>query len=243
MDWPQIFVVGSLWFFLLLLAESIALITLVERGRGTIATVTFIATLFALQYLGDVNILDYVIHHPRNVVLGALGYFAVGTGWSIAKWWFYVRDQRGLYDELRSAFLRVHGLERERQSAIPEELQALWGECLSVAQSCGKLDVRPLVAEHKAHVLRWMSYWPWSLFWTVLKDPVRKAFLSIYYNIAEYLQEISDKAFEEVEADLPNASAADRPTKIDPVLAEFGVADVVLRSPRKRADDRPPKTK
>ena len=241
MDWQHIFIVGSVWFWLLLLAESVALIVLLEWGRGPLATLTFAATLVALQFLGDANILGYAVHHPWPIVLGALGYFAVGTCWSIAKWWFYVREQRGFYDELRSAFLRVNGL--ERQSAVPEALQPKWKECLAIAEGRGKLDVHPLVAHHKAHVLRWMSYWPWSLFWTILKDPVRKAFLSIYYHISEYLQEISDKAFKGVEADLPKESEGAFPDKIDAVLAEFGIDEFALQQPSKRAEDHRQKTK
>jgi hypothetical protein len=234
MNWPEIFIVGSFWFWVLLLAESIVLIILLEWGRGTIATLTFLATLFALQFLGDVKILGYVVEHPWTIALGAIGYFAVGTCWSVVKWWFYVREQRTLYDELRSAFLRVHGF--ERQSAMPEELQSTWRECLAAAESRRKLDVRPLVARHKAHVVRWMSYWPWSLFWTVLKDPVRKAFLSTYYHLAEYLQEVSDRAFKGLDADLPKESEASLPPRIDPVLAEFGVADIAMRKQAKRTE-------
>jgi hypothetical protein len=41
-----------------------------------------------------VDIYGTVIHHPVTLALGALGYLAVGTIWAVAKWWFYVREQR-----------------------------------------------------------------------------------------------------------------------------------------------------
>lgn len=37
----------------------------------------------------------------------------------------------------------------------------------------------------------------------MLKDPIRKAFLTIDRDIAAHLQKISDRAFKGVEADLP----------------------------------------
>jgi len=226
---PEIFLVGSLWFWLLLVAETILVLILLEWDQGMVATLTFLATLLVLQFLGDVNIYGYVVQHPLTVALGAAGYFALGTVWATAKWWFYVREERAGYDQLRSAFLRVHRL--EPQSAMPEGLQHQWQQCLAQAKKNGRrLDVRPLAAGHKAGILRWMSYWPWSFSWTMLRDPVRKAFLSIYHNIAEHLQEISDRAFKGVEADLPPEEEIPIANRTDPVLAEFRI-DLGLFSP------------
>jgi hypothetical protein len=223
MSLPEIFLVGSLWFWLLLIAETILVFILLEWDKGTIATLTFLATLLLLQFLGDVNVYGYVVQHPLTVILGATGYFTLGTLWAIAKWWFYVREQRSGYDELRSAFLRVHRLESQ-QSAMPEGLQHQWQHCLELAKRKGRrLDVRPLAAAHKRTILRWMSYWPWFFSWTVLTDPVRKAFLTIYHNVAEYLRAISDRAFKGVEADLPLQEDLPIVQRTDPVLMEFGI--------------------
>ena len=239
MNWPEVFVVGSLWFWLLLVAEAIVLLILLEWEQGTVATLTLVAALLALQFLGDVNVAGYVVHHPWTAVLGTLGYFAVGTGWTIAKWWFYVREQRAWYDELRAAFLRVHGYERD--SVMPEGLRFQWQSCLASARrKRRRLDVHPLAAGHKAQILWWMSYWPWSATWTLLQDPVRKAFFAIYQQIAEFLQEISDKAFRGVEADLPPEEQDYAAQRTDLVLAEFGIDAEALRA-RKTADASAPK--
>jgi hypothetical protein len=231
MHLPEVFLVGSLWFWLLLAAETILLLVLLEWDQGALATLTFLATLLLLQFLGDVNIYGYVIEHPWTVALGAAGYFVLGTFWAIAKWWFYVREQRAWYDELRSAFLRMHRL--EPQGAMPEGLQQQWRHCLVLAKKGGRpLDVRPLAARHKPGILRWMSYWPWSFSWTILKDPVRKAFLTIYHNIAQHLQEISDRAFKGVEADLPPPEEVPVSQRMDPVLVEFGIEAGILQKNR-----------
>jgi hypothetical protein len=234
MQLPEIFLIGSLWFWLLVFGEVIAVSVMVERERGAIATLTFLATLLLLQFLGHVNICGYVIQHPLLVVLGAAGYFALGMLLAVAKWWFYVREQRAWYDELRAAFLRMYGY--EPSSAMPEELQHSWQNCLVLAKKNGqRLVVRPLAARHKADILRWMAYWPWSFSWTMLKDPVRKAFLTIYHNIAEYLQEISDRAFKGVEADLPAEEEIPAAQRRDPVLAEFGIEAEPLGAERTAA--------
>jgi hypothetical protein len=228
MSLPAIFVVGSGWFWLLLVAECIIVLVLLEWDQGAIATLTFVATLLLLQFLGDVNIYGYVIRHPETVLMGAAAYFVLGTVWAIAKWWFFVREQRSWYDELRAAFLRLHRL--EPQSGMPEGLQHHWQQCLSLGKKNGhRVEVRPSAAGHKRDIVRWMSYWPWSFSWTILKDPVRKAFLTIYHNIAAYLQEISNRAFKGVEADLPPPDETPASQRLDPVLAEFGIDAGALR--------------
>ena len=80
-----------------------------------------------------------------------------------------------------------------------------------------------MASRNKAKILRWMSYWPWSFAWTMLKDPIRKAFLTIYRDIAAHLQKISDRAFRGVEADLPPAEELPIAQRTDPVLMEFGI--------------------
>ncbi len=229
MHLPEIFLIGGLWFWLLLAAETILLLVLLEWRKGTLATLTFLVTLLLLQSLGDVNLFGYAIAHPWTVVVGAVVYFVLGTGWAVVKWWFYVRKQRAWYDELRAAFLRLHGL--DPRSALPEELQATWQRCLERARKSGRpLEVRPLAARHKAYIVHWMAYWPWSLTWTLLKDPVRQACLTIYHSLAEYLQEMSDRAFRGVEADLPPAAEVPLAQRIDPVLVEFGIDSTMFEA-------------
>lgn len=119
----------------------------------------------------------------------------------------------------------------ESGSAMPKERQHEWQQCLAHAKKNGRhLDVRPLAAVHKVAILRWMSYWPWYFTWTMLKDPVRKAFLTIYHNIAERLQRVSDTAFRGVQADLPPEGEAASTQQTDGVLVEFGVDPTMWHS-------------
>ena len=57
----------------------------------------------------------------------------------------------------------------------------------------------------------------------MLKDPIRKAFLTIDRDIAAHLQKISDRAFKGVEADLPPEEVLPIDQRTDPVLVEFGI--------------------
>jgi hypothetical protein len=62
--WHEVFLVGSLSFWLLLAGEAIPLILLLEWEQGALATLSLAATLLLLQFLGDVNLFGYVIEQP-----------------------------------------------------------------------------------------------------------------------------------------------------------------------------------
>jgi hypothetical protein len=44
--------------------------------------------------------------------------------------------------------------------------------------------------------MTWMSFWPMSLLWTLLNDPIRKLFTEIYTRISGTLQKIADREYE-----------------------------------------------
>jgi hypothetical protein len=200
MNWQEVFAVGSVGFWALLILETGLLIFLIEWGKGTFATLSLAVTLGLLYFLGDVNLFGFVIHHPITLVLGLILYFVAGTAWSVAKWWLFVRDMRARYDDLRADFCLEHKLD----GAIPAELQPIWLARLEASGRRGRrIEVRPRARQHRSRIVFWMAYWPWSLVWTVLNDPVRKACHLIYQHAHDYLQEISNNAFRGVEHDFP----------------------------------------
>lgn len=206
------FAIGSLWFWVLLAVEAALLIGLVAIKQGVFATLSLLVAATLLAVWGDLNVYGYVIVHPWTVLLGIAGYFVAGTAWSVVKWWLFVRDQRARYDDMREVFCREHRLADGR---IPENLAGAWRDRLKAESLRGKkIEVPPLVREHKANILYWMCYWPFSLVWTILNDPVRKTFLYIYRQIQDHMQAISDRVFAGVEKDFPEEGT------MKPVLQE-----------------------
>jgi hypothetical protein len=221
MNWQDFFAVGSVGFWALLALETGLLIFLIEWGKGTFATASLAGTLALLYFLGDVNVLGFVVHHPITLVLGLVVYFAAGTGWSVAKWWLFVRDMRSRYDDLRADFCQEHRLD----GVIPESLQPLWLERLESSGRRGRrIEVRPRARQHRGQIVAWMAYWPWSLIWTVLNDPVRKSCRIIYQHIHDYLQEISNNAFRGTEHDFPDGHepSGSRPRLLKTRAVEVG---------------------
>jgi hypothetical protein len=65
-----------------------------------------------------------------------------------------------------------------------------------------RLREAPQVRLHKGDIMLWMTYWPFSGLWTLINDPIRKVFRTIYTHIAKSLQAISDRMSKGVTADL-----------------------------------------
>ncbi len=221
----QILALGTLWFWLLLATVSCILFALIENERFVWATVVLAVTVGALYLFGDVNLVGAVFRHPTEAGLVVLGYFLAGTLWGVIKWWFYVQRERRHYEEFKAEWLearRVSGvvvppeLRKEFREAVGQRFDKSWSDrYYHPAYRSGQDDDRkeepaevpmpcivPKARDHKAQILGWMIYWPWSLIWTLINDPVKRAFKWIYHQIQDLLQKISDRAFKGTEEDL-----------------------------------------
>lgn len=66
-------------------------------------------------------------------------------------------------------------------------------------------DVMPVEVphpkNHKARIMRWIGHWPWSAFWTVLNDPIRRICKMLYKRMTIILVSIGQRQFAGVEDD------------------------------------------
>jgi hypothetical protein len=246
----ELFVVGSFWFWALIIAEFIFLIYFLERERYLAAPFSILLVLGAWVLggsgLGDV--IRWVYHNPTYTVAGMIGYFLIGTFYVISpyvgKWWWFVRDVRDHNREAKQYWLesgkrRIDELklaiqnltERQKRDAtnnhvnpdtqpaidkatqemvvwtgsngvMTEELLPYWktyqkenyftdwfGRQVSIE--------KPTPDKFKARITAWIVYWPPSLFWTLLNDPLRRIGRMIYEGVADILKKISDSAWKD----------------------------------------------
>ena len=171
----MIFVFGTFWFWLLLSVALVLVIISTETdwgGRG--ATLTMVATLLLLYWFGDRdifrNIFSYLKANPGISSLIALGYFTIGVLWSIQKWYNRVQDYK---------------------EKVISEIQAGHN---------GYDAFRTInVMSNKGRIISWMCYWPFSLLWTALNDPIRKLFEYLFSKTKRIFESMSDKAMKEIE--------------------------------------------
>jgi hypothetical protein len=201
----ELFVIGTFWFWALLAFEVILLFAFVEYENGVGATISLVIFACCLQWLGDVDLLGFVFGNPLQLFICVASYFLIGAIWGTVKWWIFCRDRLEEYRELKEEFLISKGLPAGTK-VMPQEHKAAWKEKLErftdYGRGGGTLAEAPRVKKNKSRIMRWMSFWPVSMIWSIINDFVKRIFKSIYYKIAGYLQHIADNMFGGIQDDL-----------------------------------------
>jgi len=240
----ELFVVGTFWFWVLIAAEFIFLIYLLEGEKYMAApfTILLVLGLLILGGSGMGDIVRWVYHNPTYTVIGALGYFLFGTLYVISpyvgKWWWFVRDVRDHNRDTKQTWLGDWKLtidslkitiqrysERiQRDSQLPQSLidkarvdLAVWTESNGTMTEAllpywkdfqkeayfsdwfgRQISIeKPTPDKFKARITAWIVYWPPSLFWTLLNDPLRRIGRMIYEGVANILKKTSDSAWKD----------------------------------------------
>ena len=208
----EFLIFGTLGFWILMGVLTVSMFIWIEWEKGFFASFTVIGTILVMQFLMEINILRYVWENLGTMLMYGGLYFVAGTVWSVIKWWFFVHRHLDRYENAKLVFLREKNVDAIRGEEIPDALKAEW------TANVGKYyrpmsdeyirpddvrpkNIRPKAYSHKSRVLMWMTYWPWSLVWTVINDPIKRLFREIYYRIANLLDNISKHVFRNVEKD------------------------------------------
>jgi len=152
------------------LVELFILLALTENEWGSVAAVTLVITLGVLQFWQHVDILGFVQTHALEVAGGAVVYFAVGILWSIIKWYWYVGDEVNRVKDQRSANQSDESWKEELKRRIPSP------------------------ARYKDRIMRWIGYWPISVFWFVVHDLVMDVLNFLYNRFAGVYRKITEAA-------------------------------------------------
>lgn len=199
----ELFVIGSFWFWMLILAEIIMLFVFIDNENGIGATISVAVFAALLQWFGNVDIIHYVQGHPLFILSCAGAYFALGAVWGVVKWWIFCRDRLEEYEEARDKFLKENN-QPTGTKVVPPELRQRWKDYLERSKSyrdSSTLGQPPQVRDHKAKIMRWMTFWVVSIIWSFINDFVKRVFRTIYQKLSNFLQTISDNMFGNVKDD------------------------------------------
>jgi hypothetical protein len=198
-----LFALGTIWFWLLLFIDFCVITALVENESGVWATIVFLGSLFGLNFLWKLPIIDSVKANPGHTALLVLSYFAIGIVWSIVKWYFFVHNKMVKYNQYKAEFLKTNKAE-----SLTPELAVKFLENLASrydARSEGIDGTAPAASEHKAALTRCGTYWPFSIVGTMLNDVVRRAWEYIYEMLQTTYQRMSEAIFKSATADVKMA--------------------------------------
>ena len=122
------------------------------------------------------------------------------------KWWSFVTTQRETYDAAKEKFFATRNQDEHDSYVVKSDWKKIVEDMSARRDSnmvagYDRFEYKPKARNHKGKVLSWMTYWPWSLLWTLFNDFVRRVFNAIYNKIQKFLQKISDHAFRGTEKD------------------------------------------
>lgn len=147
---------------LLAVATGITLIATTENNRGGWGTFLLLVALAITGLVVGFKVLLTLalslVSSPWLFALNAFLYVAVGIGWSIAKWWLYIKEKRVKRGDM-------------------------WASS----------DFNP--AYNKDRIMTWLMYWPFSLVWTILDQPIVRFYKWVYRKVSGVYEYIGRKAY------------------------------------------------
>ncbi len=186
------FTVGTLTFWILLLALIIAFVASDAAEIGWTSILAILIALSLVQWMGTSDPLGYAIKHPSHAAFVFVGYFICGLAWAMLKWVAESVKVKNERREKQEEFLTSHKLTGYR---IPIALKDEWERF----QRANHVPGRPLIREHKARFIRWIYAWPGSVIWTLFADFFRSIGTYIYYAISRQMQSLSDAIWGDVD--------------------------------------------
>lgn len=168
------------WYALIVL--TVVMVAALEYESGWIASLSLAAFVLLLWMLGDLGSL-FTMTGLSTLVAMLIAYFVLGTGWAVAKWYFFLIAARDWYTANRNE------IEQAKKGSYSLPSNHFFKN---------KDDIPPRVKNHKGRITLWIAYWPWSALWTLTHDPITKMVVAIYHRIGGLLQHMSDRVFADV---------------------------------------------
>lgn len=192
---------GSWLFWLLFLSGPILLLYWLEdESFGYLWSATVVLGLLLFFGVKDFHPVDWVGDHPRESIVGFVGYFIAGIAYGFAKWFSFVRDVYDRYvtykrEELADRAQTAKTYDRKFDSAAHEKEIV---KAFMNYQFRGR-NIPPVPNQHIDKIINWMAYWPLSLTWTLINDPIRRIARWLYKTLfAGWYTKISHYVFRDL---------------------------------------------
>jgi hypothetical protein len=188
------FVFGTLWFWVVSVAFFGLMIYWTEDDSNFFAGIGLAASVWTMASVNDFSI----IANPMLWVKWAAIYFVLGTVWSFLKWFSYLHRVKDELRKLKDKFVTKTRVVLREDGTFEDADFAGFADYLGDEHYLGyghtietRADVVPTMADKFGDLVRWIVWWPFSAFWTILNDPIRRLaefivrrFRSIYEGLA-----------------------------------------------------------
>ena len=170
------FVIGTIWFWIISAAVFAFLIFLTEDDSNIFASIVVVGFIWILSSVNGYSITA----DPLLWIKWAGIYFAAGTVWSFLKWFSYLY---GIKEELRkykNKYVAKNGIQLKSNGTFDDADFPGFAKYLNENYYLNgttirtKEDTTPGVGTLIGDLTRWVVWWPFSAFWTILNDPIRR---------------------------------------------------------------------
>lgn len=187
-----------IYFILLDLVVFGGLVALVEFEMGVFAGVLLAAAAALYYFLAGFNPISWVANNAGLTFWSVIAYIIAGVVWSVAKWYFHTRSasvQSKIKDMHERYVSDTTPIDANSSNKIdPKFYKANFTGTFEEYLASFKSSNPVSVLNNKARILRWMGWWPVSLFWTATHDLIHNIFTFFYDNLAKVYMAISRAA-------------------------------------------------
>lgn len=180
----------GLWFWVIFTVAFLSIMISVETERFSITTPATVIAVGVLMWFTGFQPIVWMKANGWTLATWVAIYFAVGVIWGVVKWFFYLVRVR---DDL-VAYRKEKGI--PAGDALTEEARDHF--IAYFMHGTGSKSIPPKAAQSKARITFWMIYWPFSMPWTLLNEPIKRLFNFLYNRIAGFLQGMSDRLFRDI---------------------------------------------
>ena len=195
------FAVGTLGFWALTAAFLAGVVILTENIKPGWAALVAAGWLWFYAATGLFNVLRFAHDYPWYMTIIVASYLFLGVFWGYGKWISYVNKTHGPYNDKKRGWLRDKGI---AGSSVPEEMKEEWTNYIqnSFSRYDRVLTAVPLALDNKERIITWGMFWPWSLGWFFINDPVRRFFNGAFNRLHDLYQATADKMYADVKSEV-----------------------------------------
>jgi hypothetical protein len=161
-----------------------------QYGYSVVNGLTIAVFLAIYWYLGgfDLAALSAIKQQAWFWLGGVIVYVVIGVGYGVTKWWLYVKKCAWAWEERYARYEQKFGKPPWTESQLKEFKQPY----------SRTPAFQPEPTNNKGRIINWISFWPWSLALTLLRDPFRFLYEFIFNEIVSLLKSISEHAFRDI---------------------------------------------
>ena len=192
----EFLMLDTIWFWGALAIPTILLLLFAFNEKGTPSTIIVVLTIAAIVSCSDFPTREFI--HALTVghiIKYAGGYVLLGLIYMSLKWIYTAYELKVKYVDYKEVWL-----DRVSLKTLPEVGSSQFNDFKAGLYSATGInigDLPPKIRRHKARLVFWACYWPFSFISTMLGNPLKHLVNFIISLLSKPLNYVSSSLFSE----------------------------------------------